>query len=72
MSLSFVPFVVKAAVEALRRHPTFNATWTELDGPVTRLAGPDSPASPNALPLEQAFMLSPAKIAAAIRTLAAY
>ena len=43
-----------------------------LDGPVTRLAGPDSPASPNALPLEEAFMLSPAKIAAAIRTLAAY
>ncbi|HSW43894.1 MAG TPA: dihydrolipoamide acetyltransferase family protein [Patescibacteria group bacterium] len=29
ISLSFVPFVVKAAVEALRRHPTFNATWTE-------------------------------------------
>jgi pyruvate/2-oxoglutarate dehydrogenase complex dihydrolipoamide acyltransferase (E2) component len=28
-SLSFVPFVVKAAVEALRRHPTFNAAWTE-------------------------------------------
>ncbi len=29
ISLSFVPFVVKAAVEALRRSPTFNATWTE-------------------------------------------
>ncbi len=29
ISLSFVPFVVKAAVEALRRHPTFNAHWTE-------------------------------------------
>jgi 2-oxoisovalerate dehydrogenase E2 component (dihydrolipoyl transacylase) len=29
ISLSFVPFVVKASVEALRRHPTFNATWTE-------------------------------------------
>jgi len=43
-----------------------------LDGPVTRLAGPDSPASPNALSLEDAFMLSPAKIAAAIRKLAAY
>src|SRR4030042_48890 len=43
-----------------------------LDGPVTRLAGPDSPASPNALPLEDAFMLSPTKIAAAIRRLAAY
>lgn len=29
VSLSYVPFVVKAAVEALRRHPTFNAHWTE-------------------------------------------
>jgi 2-oxoisovalerate dehydrogenase E1 component beta subunit len=43
-----------------------------LDGPVTRLAGPESPASPNALPLEEAFMLSPVKIAAAITKLAAY
>jgi 2-oxoisovalerate dehydrogenase E2 component (dihydrolipoyl transacylase) len=29
ISLSFVPFVVKASVEALRRNPTFNANWTE-------------------------------------------
>ena len=29
ISLSYVPFVVRAAVEALRRHPTFNAHWTE-------------------------------------------
>jgi len=29
LSLSFVPFVVKASVEALKRNPTFNATWTE-------------------------------------------
>ena len=29
ISLSFVPFVVKAVVDALRRNPTFNATWTE-------------------------------------------
>ena len=29
ISLSFVPFVVKASVEALRRNPTFNAHWTE-------------------------------------------
>ena len=29
ISLSFVPFIVKAAVEAIRRSPTFNATWTE-------------------------------------------
>jgi 2-oxoisovalerate dehydrogenase E2 component (dihydrolipoyl transacylase) len=27
--LSYVPFVVRATVEALRRHPTFNAHWTE-------------------------------------------
>jgi pyruvate/2-oxoglutarate dehydrogenase complex dihydrolipoamide acyltransferase (E2) component len=29
VSLSFVPFVVKAAAEALKRNPTFNAHWTE-------------------------------------------
>jgi pyruvate/2-oxoglutarate dehydrogenase complex dihydrolipoamide acyltransferase (E2) component len=29
ISLSYVPFVVKAAVEALRRYPAFNAHWTE-------------------------------------------
>ena len=29
ISLSFVPFVVKAATEALKRNPTFNAHWTE-------------------------------------------
>lgn len=29
LSLSFVPFVVKAAAEALKRNPTFNAHWTE-------------------------------------------
>jgi 2-oxoisovalerate dehydrogenase E2 component (dihydrolipoyl transacylase) len=29
IALSYVPFVVRAAVEALRRHPTFNAHWTE-------------------------------------------
>ncbi len=29
ISLGFVPFVVRASVEALRRNPTFNATWTE-------------------------------------------
>jgi len=29
ISLSFVPFVVKASVEALRRNPAFNAHWTE-------------------------------------------
>jgi 2-oxoisovalerate dehydrogenase E2 component (dihydrolipoyl transacylase) len=29
ISLSFVPFVVKACAEALKRNPTFNAIWTE-------------------------------------------
>jgi pyruvate/2-oxoglutarate dehydrogenase complex dihydrolipoamide acyltransferase (E2) component len=29
ISLSYVPFVIKASVEALRRQPAFNAHWTE-------------------------------------------
>lgn len=29
ISLSYVPFVVKAVVEALRKHPRVNAHWTE-------------------------------------------
>ena len=29
ISLSYVPYVIKAAVDALRRYPTFNAHWTE-------------------------------------------
>jgi len=29
LSLSYVPFVIKASVEALKRHPQFNAHWTE-------------------------------------------
>jgi 2-oxoisovalerate dehydrogenase E2 component (dihydrolipoyl transacylase) len=29
LSLSYVPFVVKASAEALKRNPTFNAIWTE-------------------------------------------
>jgi len=29
LPLSFVPFVVKASAEALKRSPTFNAHWTE-------------------------------------------
>jgi pyruvate/2-oxoglutarate dehydrogenase complex dihydrolipoamide acyltransferase (E2) component len=29
IGLSYVPFVVKAAAEALKRNPTFNAHWTE-------------------------------------------
>ena len=29
ISLSYVPFVIKAVVEALRKHPRLNAHWTE-------------------------------------------
>jgi len=29
ISLSYVPFVIKATVEALKQYPTFNAHWTE-------------------------------------------
>ncbi len=29
MSLSYVPFVIKAAVEALKQYPSFNAHWTD-------------------------------------------
>jgi 2-oxoisovalerate dehydrogenase E1 component beta subunit len=43
-----------------------------LDGPVTRLAGPDVPGVPYNHILEDWFMLNPAKIADAIRQLAAY
>lgn len=43
-----------------------------LDGPVTRLAGPEVPAMPFSPPLEDMYMLSTAKIAEAIRKLAAY
>jgi 2-oxoisovalerate dehydrogenase E1 component beta subunit len=43
-----------------------------LDGPVTRVAGPEVPAMPYNHVLEDWFMISPARIAEAIRTLAAY
>ncbi len=43
-----------------------------LDAPVMRLAGPDVPAMGYAKTLEDAYMLSPEKIAAALRKLAAY
>ncbi|HLZ73088.1 MAG TPA: alpha-ketoacid dehydrogenase subunit beta [Dehalococcoidia bacterium] len=43
-----------------------------LDGPIMRLGGPDVPAVPFNHVLEAFYMPSPAKIAAAMRTLAAY
>lgn len=44
----------------------------ELDAPVRRLAGPDVPAMPYSPTLEKEFMLSPEKIAKAIRELAEF
>ena len=43
-----------------------------LDGPVTRIAGPDVPGVPYNHALEDWFMVNPEKIAAGIRKLAAY
>jgi 2-oxoisovalerate dehydrogenase E1 component beta subunit len=43
-----------------------------LDGPVTRVAGPEVPGVPYNHALEDWFMVNPEKIADAIRTLAAY
>jgi 2-oxoisovalerate dehydrogenase E1 component beta subunit len=43
-----------------------------LDGPVTRIAGPDVPAVPYNHVLEEWFMVNPEKIAEGIRKLAAY
>ncbi len=48
------------------------AAFEYLDAPITRLAGPDVPAVPYAQNLEDWYMLSPAKIADAMRQLAAY
>jgi len=46
--------------------------FEDLDGPIRRLTGPDVPAMPYAKPLEDAFMPNPARIAQAMRELAAY
>ena len=46
--------------------------FEHLDGPITRVCGPDTPAMPFAKSLEDAFMPSPERIAEAMRTLAAY
>ncbi len=46
--------------------------FEHLDGPVTRLGGPEVPAVPYHHALEDWFMLNPAKIVEAARTLAAY
>jgi 2-oxoisovalerate dehydrogenase E1 component beta subunit len=43
-----------------------------MDGPITRLAGPNIPAMPFSHPMQEFFMVSPDKIVKAIRELAAY
>ena len=46
--------------------------FEHLDGPITRLCGPDIPTMPFALPLEDAYMPNTEKVAEALRKLAAY
>ena len=46
--------------------------FTNLDGPVKRLCGPDVPAAPYSHPMQEWFMPNPEKIANAIRDLAMY
>jgi 2-oxoisovalerate dehydrogenase E1 component beta subunit len=46
--------------------------FTDLDGPVRRLAGPDVPAMPYSHPLQDWFMIDSEKILAAMHELAAY
>jgi 2-oxoisovalerate dehydrogenase E1 component beta subunit len=46
--------------------------FEHLDGPVTRLAGPEVPGVPYHHDLEEWFMINPAKIVGAARALAAY
>jgi 2-oxoisovalerate dehydrogenase E1 component beta subunit len=43
-----------------------------LDGPITRIGGPDVPAMPYSKPLEEAFLPNPTSIADGMRRLAAY
>jgi 2-oxoisovalerate dehydrogenase E1 component beta subunit len=46
--------------------------FEHLDAPVMRLGGPEIPAVPFSPPLEEFYMLNPAKIEARLRELAAY
>lgn len=46
--------------------------FDDLDGPITRLTGPDVPAIPFAPPLDKAWQVSPDMIVAAAQKLAAY
>jgi 2-oxoisovalerate dehydrogenase E1 component beta subunit len=49
-----------------------DAAFEYLDGPVTRLCGPDVPTMPFAQTLEDAYLPNTEKIAEALRKLAAY
>lgn len=44
----------------------------DLDAPIQRLAGPDVPAMPYALPMEKYFMMNPEKVEKAMRELAEF
>ncbi|WP_046173787.1 alpha-ketoacid dehydrogenase subunit beta [Domibacillus indicus] len=44
----------------------------DLDAPIKRLAGPDVPAMPYALPMEKYFMMNPEKVEKAMRDLAEF
>jgi 2-oxoisovalerate dehydrogenase E1 component beta subunit len=44
----------------------------DLDGPLVRIGGPDSPAMPFSTPLEHAFMLDAERVYAAMKELAAF
>ena len=46
--------------------------FEHLDGPVTRVAGPDVPAMPFSPPLEAVYMVDSTRIADAIRRLSEY
>ncbi len=49
-----------------------DSAFTDLDAPIKRLCGPDVPAVPYSPPMQEWYMLSPAKIAGAMRELATY
>jgi 2-oxoisovalerate dehydrogenase E1 component beta subunit len=46
--------------------------FTDLDAPVMRLGGPEIPAMPFSPPLEQFYLVTPDKVEAKLRELAAY
>ena len=61
--------VAQLRAPAVARIPT---TFTDLDAPVRRLAGPDVPAMPFSHPMQDWYMVNPDKIIQAIRELASW